>query len=160
MQLASPEHIQIWELHGFKRLEKIRLDWLFQVIMPHSDFESEIPVDRLPFKHVPSTVTELDIRGLPWPSPLIFYGVSVILPNLEVLRLRQHEIWCSLCHTCSVVKFQAPGPEKITYDGGLGLPVFCPPSGANERRFNCCIDALCKGILLTAAAAYCLHNYR
>jgi hypothetical protein len=64
---------------------------------------------------------------------LIFYNVDGIMPNLEVLRLRQQGIWCSLCNTCSVARFQAPGPEKIMYDGGLGLPVFffAHPSGTN-----------------------------
>jgi len=129
VQLASLD-TQVWELRGFERLAKIRLDWLCQVMMPQ--YGSGDPIDRLPFTHVPSTVTELDIRGLPWPSPLIFHNVGKILPNLEVLRLRQQRIWCGLCYTCSVARFQAPGPERITYDGGLGLPVFCQPSGANE----------------------------
>lgn len=125
MQLAALD-TQVWDLRGFERLAKIRLDWLCQVTMPYSGCGSGDSVDQLPFMHVPSTVTELDVRGLPWPSPLILYNVGRILPNLEVLRLRQQRIWCGLCHTCSVARFQTPGPEQITYDGGLGLPVIFP----------------------------------
>lgn len=123
MQLVSQE-TQVWQLSDFERLTKVRLDWLLQTMMPH--YGSEDPADRLPFTHVPSTVMELDIRGLPWPSPLIFHNIGGILPNIQVLRLRQQRIWCGLCHTCSVARFHAPGPEKIVYEGGLGLPVFFP----------------------------------
>jgi hypothetical protein len=123
MQLASSDP-QVWELCGFERLTKIRLDWLSRAMVPH--YGSGDPADRLPFTHVPSTVTELDIRGLPWPSPLIFHNIGRILPSLQVLRLRQQKIWCGLCHTCSVARFLPPGPEKIIYEDGLGLPVFFP----------------------------------
>lgn len=120
VQLASSD-LQVWKLCGFERLAGIRLDWLPQAMMPlYGSQESEA---LLPLTHVPSTVTELDIRGLPWPSPLIFYNIGKFLPKLEVLRLRQQRIWCCLCHTCSRIRFHAPGPEKIIYKGGLGLPM-------------------------------------
>lgn len=89
--------------------------------MPHHG--SDDPADRLPFTNVSSSVTELDIRGLPWPSPLVFHNIGGILPELQILKMRQPKIWCGLCHTCSVVRFRSPGPKTIVYEGGLGLPV-------------------------------------
>jgi hypothetical protein len=134
VQPASSD-IQVWELCGFERLAKIRLDWLPKAMSPHY-YGSADPADRLPFTHVPSTVTELDIRGLPWPSPLIFYNIGRILPSLQVIRLRQQKVWCGLCHTCSVARFHTPGPGRIVYEDGLGLPVFFPTPHAVAARLS------------------------
>ncbi|KAG5635492.1 hypothetical protein H0H81_011047 [Sphagnurus paluster] len=114
-------YISMWDLTGLNHLSKIRLDWLSRRMMPH--YRSKDPADRLPFTHIPSFVTELDIRGLPWPSPMVFHNIESILPNLKILRLRQQRIWCGLCHTCSVARFKEPGPERIIYEGGGGLPI-------------------------------------
>ncbi|RDB26617.1 hypothetical protein Hypma_005577 [Hypsizygus marmoreus] len=120
VQLHSRE-TSVWNLEGFQCLSRIRLDWMSPSMMPH--YGSDDPADRLPFTHISSTVTELDIRGLPWPSPLVFHNINKILPQLRILKLRQSRTWCGLCHTCSVVKFRSPGPEMLVYEGGLGLPM-------------------------------------
>ncbi|KAF8066693.1 hypothetical protein FPV67DRAFT_1416680 [Lyophyllum atratum] len=111
----------VWNLRGLTHLSTVRLDWLSPSMMPH--YGSKDPADRLPFTNVSSSVTELDIRGLPWPSPMVFHNIHNILPDLNILRLRQERIWCGLCHTCSVARFTSPGPEEIIYKGGGGLPM-------------------------------------
>ncbi|KAF9465942.1 hypothetical protein BDZ94DRAFT_1158922 [Collybia nuda] len=118
---TDSKYTSIWNLQGFGCLSTIRLDWLSPRMMPHHG--SDDPADRLPFTNVPSSVNELDIRGLPWPSPLVFHNIGGILPELKVLKMRQPKIWCGLCHTCSVVRFRSPGPKIIVYEGGLGLPM-------------------------------------
>lgn len=134
VQLDSRD-VSVWNLNGFKCLSKIRLDWLSPFMMPH--YSTSDPADRLPFIHVSSLVKELDIRGLPWPSPLVFHNIQIILPDLAILKLRQPRIWCGLCHTCSVVKFRAPGPEVIVYHGGLGLPVHSSSSSLLNILLTC-----------------------
>jgi len=91
------------------------------VIMPH--YGSKDSADRLPFLHVSPTVKELELYGLPWPSPLVFRSIHITLPNLQALHLRQQRIWCGLCHTCCVSRFKSPGPDKIIYTDGSGLPM-------------------------------------
>ncbi|KAG6856870.1 hypothetical protein H0H87_012687 [Tephrocybe sp. NHM501043] len=111
----------IWDLGGLKNLKKIRLDWLSAYMAPH--YGSNNSADRLPFTHAPLSIVEVDIRGVPWPSPNVFLNIHAIFPNLNVLRLWQQRIWCGLCHTCCVARFSSPGPEKIVYEGGGGLPM-------------------------------------
>ncbi|KAG5722950.1 hypothetical protein E4T56_gene5103 [Termitomyces sp. T112] len=110
----------VWDLGRLKQLKKIRLDWLSPYMTPH--YGSNMS-DRLPFTHAPPTVKELDIRGIPWPSPIVFLNIHTIFPNLNILCLRQQRIWCGLCHTCCVPRFSSPGPEKIVYTDGGGLPL-------------------------------------
>ncbi|KAF9062986.1 hypothetical protein BDP27DRAFT_255626 [Rhodocollybia butyracea] len=45
-----------------------------------------------------------------------------MFPMLRILKLQQARIWCGLCHTCSIPKFQRPKPEMIRYKNGIGLP--------------------------------------
>ncbi|GLB40976.1 hypothetical protein LshimejAT787_0901910 [Lyophyllum shimeji] len=110
----------IWDLRSLKHLSKIRLDWHPRsMLLPRYTDRA----DRLPFAHVASSVIELEVRGLPWPSPLTFCNIHHIFPDLNVLRLQQERIWCGLCHTCSVARFRSPGPGKIVYEAGVGLPM-------------------------------------
>lgn len=118
---TDSKYVSIWNLQEFECLSTIRLDWMSPRMMPYHG--SDNPTDRLPFTNVSSSITELDIRGLPWPSPLVFHNIGELLPELKILRMQQHKIWCGLCHTCSVVRFRSPGPKSVVYEGGLGLPV-------------------------------------
>lgn len=117
LQLSN-QKISLWDLNGLTHLHKIRLDWISS-----ATFHFDSSEDRLPITNVPASVEELDIRGLPWPSPMILSNIRMISPNLHILRLRQHSVWCGLCHTCSFTGFRPPVPDKIIYEGGGGLPV-------------------------------------
>ncbi|KAJ6504097.1 hypothetical protein C8R47DRAFT_1210188 [Mycena vitilis] len=102
-----------WDLAGFHdhRLHVLRLDC------------PSISYRKLPFLNIPASVTELDLRGMTWPSPFVFQTVAAMFPQLKALRVAQHRIWCGLCHTCSTVKFADPVPPKVVYKNGLGLPI-------------------------------------
>ncbi|TFK34615.1 hypothetical protein BDQ12DRAFT_726667 [Crucibulum laeve] len=118
---TESQKVDVWNLAGFERLSSIRLDWLPLTMIPHA--YSNEATEGLPFLHVPSSVVELDIRGLPWPSPACFTFVARNFPDLRILRMRQKRIWCGLCHTCSMASFLLPGPVVINYENGLGLPI-------------------------------------
>ncbi|KAJ7238055.1 hypothetical protein B0H12DRAFT_100908 [Mycena haematopus] len=100
-----------WDLASFRRLQTIRLDC------------PSIRYHKFPFLNMPSSVTDLDIRGMNWPSPYVFQSVTDLFPQLQHLRLSQPKIWCGLCHTCSRVKFAGSVPPKLVYREGLGLPI-------------------------------------
>ncbi|KAJ7040654.1 hypothetical protein C8F04DRAFT_1253585 [Mycena alexandri] len=98
-----------WNFGGFRRLQVIRID---------------CPVFHYDYRfNVPSTVTELDVRGVTWPSPFVLQTITILLPLLVTLRLSHRKIWCGLCHTCCLVKFAGTVPAKLVYTGGLGLPI-------------------------------------
>ncbi|KAJ6466795.1 hypothetical protein C8R45DRAFT_838729, partial [Mycena sanguinolenta] len=101
----------LWDLASFCRLQIIRLDC------------PSIRYHKFPFGNVPSTVTDLELRGMNWPSPYVFHAVTEAFPQLQSLRLSQPKTWCGLCHTCSKVKFAGVVPPKLVYGGGLGLPI-------------------------------------
>ncbi|KAJ7678066.1 hypothetical protein DFH06DRAFT_1422556 [Mycena polygramma] len=101
----------IWDLAGFRRLQVLRLDC------------PSISYRKLPFSNIPASVTELELRGMTWPSPFVFQTVAAMFPQLRTLRVAQHRIWCGLCHTCSTIKFADPVPPKVVYKKGLGLPI-------------------------------------
>ncbi|KAJ6551293.1 hypothetical protein B0H19DRAFT_950437 [Mycena capillaripes] len=101
----------LWDLTAFRRLRTIRLD------CPSINYRT------FPFLNIPSTVTELELRGMKWPSPYAIHTVAGTFPQLKTLRFGQSKIWCGLCHTCSKVKFADPVPPKIVYREGFGLPV-------------------------------------
>ncbi|KAF8882093.1 hypothetical protein BD779DRAFT_943611 [Infundibulicybe gibba] len=105
-----------WDLRGFQQLEKIRLDWLASWI------PSSAP-SRNPTFRFDSVIRELEIRGLDWPSPLMFPYIHSNFPEIRVLHLWQTRSWCNLCHVCSVLSFQDPCPKEVTYEGGFGLPL-------------------------------------
>ncbi|KAK7049922.1 hypothetical protein VNI00_005352 [Paramarasmius palmivorus] len=111
---TESSQMERWEIEGFKRLNKIRFDWIKP--MPNDQsftstwFQSTIPM------------TELEIRGMEWPSPKVVSSIARTFPHLEILRLQQDTVWCGLCYLCCVPGFQEPGPSSITYKGGLGLP--------------------------------------
>ncbi|KAJ7845461.1 hypothetical protein B0H13DRAFT_119323 [Mycena leptocephala] len=107
---SHPPLSDVWDLTGFCRLRTIRLD------------SSSISYRDFPF-HVSASVTELDLRGMSWPSPYIFQTVAATFPQLITLQFSQSRIWCGLCHTCSRVKFAEPVPPKLVYREGLGLPI-------------------------------------
>ncbi|KIK57371.1 hypothetical protein GYMLUDRAFT_247015 [Collybiopsis luxurians FD-317 M1] len=100
-------HIPSWSLDEFVRAHKVRINGIFQ---DHS-FPASL------------NILEADIRDMPWPSPLPIQRISESFPNLRILHLRQAKIWCGLCHTCCVPKFQQPCPKTIRYEGGIGLPL-------------------------------------
>ncbi|KAJ8082607.1 hypothetical protein PM082_008462 [Marasmius tenuissimus] len=112
---SQPRSMPIWTIRGFKKLKRLRFDW----VMP-------IPGDqsfRLSHYDIQPTITELDLRGMEWPSPNVLQSFSSLFPALEVLRLEQDSVWCGLCHLCCTPSFQEPCPTSITYRGGTGLPV-------------------------------------
>lgn len=115
--------VAVWDLQGLDRIMSIRLDWLSRSTMPFCYSNIETGDEKFPRITASSNVAELDIRGLRWPSPMAFHFIGQSLPNLKVLKIRQNRIWCGLCHTCSIVRFCEPGPEKIVYTEGEGLPV-------------------------------------
>ncbi|KAJ6466791.1 hypothetical protein C8R45DRAFT_478145 [Mycena sanguinolenta] len=101
----------LWDLVNFCRLQTIRLDC------------PSIRYHKFPFVNVPSSVTDLELRGMNWPSPYVFHAVTETFPQLQSLRLSQPKTWCGLCHTCSKVKFAGVVPPKLVYGDGLGLPI-------------------------------------
>ncbi|KAK0199805.1 hypothetical protein DFS33DRAFT_1267752 [Desarmillaria ectypa] len=114
--LANP--IQDWYIDGFTRLKKIRLDWF----RDNDQWNVELRFSCAKA----SGVTELDLRDVLWPSPMVLRGISRSFSALRVLRLRQLQIWCGLCNTCSIARFKDPCPTKIVYENGLGLPGHYP----------------------------------
>ncbi|KAJ7768204.1 hypothetical protein B0H16DRAFT_310018 [Mycena metata] len=113
IHFSSPSHtltsLTPWNFSGFRRLQAIRVD----CPVFHHDH----------YFHVPSTVTELDMRAVSWPSPFVVQSIAILLPLLVNLRLSHRKIWCGLCHTCCVVKFAGTVPANLVYTGGLGLPI-------------------------------------
>jgi hypothetical protein len=105
-----------WDLDGFDHLQAVRYDWL-------KSWKSPILQNRFPFSAGASKVTKLDIRGIEWLNPMVLQHIVEAFSGIKVLSLRQEQIWCSLCNTCTVPAFLEPVPEKIVYQGGLGLPV-------------------------------------
>ncbi|KAF9004578.1 hypothetical protein BDQ17DRAFT_1424428 [Cyathus striatus] len=114
--------ISVWDISNFLRLDAIRLDWLSRTLIPYW-ISPEDPPERIPFTNPSCHVVEFDIRGLSWPSPHAFKLVSYTLQDLKIFRMRQRRIWCGLCHTCCEPRFLPPGPDKIAYTDGLGLPI-------------------------------------
>ncbi|KAJ7100692.1 hypothetical protein B0H15DRAFT_769917 [Mycena belliarum] len=106
-----------WDLTGFRRLLAIRLDCRSLVVTSPSG------AYRFPFRNIPNSVTELELRGLRWPSPFVFETLADTFPELRILRLSQHRVWCGLCHACTTVRFAEPAPSNIVYNEGLGLPI-------------------------------------
>ncbi|KAF8656655.1 hypothetical protein AX16_002459 [Volvariella volvacea WC 439] len=114
VQPADALSVLEWDLSGYLVITSIRYDWL-------SGFDQDF-WDVFPFLNAPSMMQELDIRGFQWPAPHAYAHIETSFPNLKVLKLRQSLIWCSLCNTCVTPRFKNPGPEKIIYEGGPGLP--------------------------------------
>ncbi|KAE9390084.1 hypothetical protein BT96DRAFT_1002577 [Gymnopus androsaceus JB14] len=111
----SWDNFSSWNIEGFSRLNKVRIDCLSTGPLP----------GRFPFTGSTSlsSITEADVRGVFWPSPMVAQNISRTFPGLKVLKLQQWRIWCGLCHTCCIPKFQRPGPKTIRYEGdGIGLP--------------------------------------
>ncbi|KAI3614297.1 hypothetical protein WG66_000128 [Moniliophthora roreri] len=105
-----------WVIEEFKRLNKLRIDWTDPMPADQSFHTTS-------FQIIPM-ITELDVRGMEWPSPKVMASIATTFPNLEVLRLQQDTVWCGLCHLCCVPGFKEPGgPTSIIYEGGIGLPV-------------------------------------
>ncbi|KAF5390980.1 hypothetical protein D9757_004003 [Collybiopsis confluens] len=94
-----------WNINEFEKVTKVRID---TKISPH--FASGLKV------------VEADIRDIAWPSPMFIVPISTSFPNLRILRLRQVRVWCGLCNTCNIPKFEYPGPKYVRYEGGYGLP--------------------------------------
>jgi len=122
-------------------------------------------LEQLPFPtgNCPATLYELDVRGLEWPSPSVLLHIANTCPELRVLRMRQPRIWCTLCHTCERVGFEEPRPEKIVYEGGLGLPVSQFPSSLTLRVKHPLVtlfitEALCTGTFFTGTSPHG-HSY-
>ncbi|KAJ7176737.1 hypothetical protein C8R46DRAFT_1213319 [Mycena filopes] len=107
--LPSESSFEVWDLAGFLRLQALRLDCPY--------------ISHGLFINVPATLTELDIRGLRWPSPYVFQVVAALAPFVVTLRLSNRTTWCGLCNTCSPVNVASPVPAKLVYTGGLGLPI-------------------------------------
>ncbi|KAG7440485.1 uncharacterized protein BT62DRAFT_975891 [Guyanagaster necrorhizus] len=132
--LANP--IQDWYIDGFTRLRKIRLDWLSIKYTPYCPLSGSQDNDQwnveLRFSRAKASgITELDLRDVLWPSPVLLRGISRSFPALRVLRLRQLQTWCGLCNTCCIARFKEPCPTKIVYENGLGLP------GHNPKALSC-----------------------
>lgn len=107
---------RFWDLRNFTRATKLRLDW-------RSSTSPQASTSGSLFINIPPGLTELDIRGLPWPSPLVLDFFTHSFLELRVLRMTQKTTWCALCNTSDLPSFEEPGPEKICYDGAVGLPV-------------------------------------
>lgn len=137
--LANP--IQDWYINGFTRLKKIRLDWLSIKYTPQRPLSGSRDNDQwnveLRFSRAKASgVTELDLRDVLWPSPMVLRGISRSFSALRILRLRQLQIWCGLCNTCSIARFRDPCPTKIVYKNGLGLPGHYPKALSCLRQLE------------------------
>jgi hypothetical protein len=93
----------------FTRLKLLRLDLLCQNFTSIAD--------------APSTLHEVDMRNIIWPSPTIYANIASIFHHVRILRLRQPRPWCGLCNLCEFPNFCEDATETIKYEGGLGLPV-------------------------------------
>ena len=93
----------------FTRLKLLRLDLLSQNFTSIAD--------------APSTLHEVDMRNIVWPSPTIYANIASIFHHVRILRLRQPRPWCGLCNLCEFPNFCEGATETIKYEGGLGLPV-------------------------------------
>lgn len=132
----------ICNIEGFSRVRKVRIDCSVTA-SGHS-----IP-GRFPFNGLASlsSIVEADIRGVFWPSPMVAQTISRTFPMLKILRLRQERIWCGLCNTCCIPKFQVPGPNLICYESGLGLPVRFQVNQIITTLLNTITGSLSTGIL-------------
>lgn len=117
MQRSSPTPIQIWNIDVLAQLRAIRMDWLDR----HSPYRpSGLNLFFLGSQCL--RITEFDCRA-DFPTPMLITSIADTFPALRCLRLRQANIWCGLCNTCSTVYFADPVPIEIVYTNGLGLPV-------------------------------------
>ncbi|KAJ7719083.1 hypothetical protein DFH07DRAFT_315850 [Mycena maculata] len=102
---------EAWDLVGFRRLHTIRLHCFL------------MSCRKFPFLNVPSSVVELELLDLGWPTPYVVQAISETFRGIRTLRLDLHSVWCSLCNTCSRVGLVEPVPPKLVYKEGLGLPI-------------------------------------
>ncbi|KAJ7596256.1 hypothetical protein C8J56DRAFT_853278 [Mycena floridula] len=99
-----------WDINLFESVDSIRCDFLKSHYQPSSP---------LLLSKSPTKIRSLDVRGLEWPD---LRPIAVSFPELEVLHWSSKRTFCSLCNTCQPLSFEAPCPEVIRYDNGLGLP--------------------------------------
>ena len=106
----------VWNLSSFLRVSSVRLDWLRPPVSPEPD--------TLPFLHLSSVVEHLDLRGRTWPKPGMIQCIANTpgFGRLKTLKIVQDRMWCELCQTLCLVRFQ-DWPTGVVYEGGLGLPV-------------------------------------
>lgn len=110
-----------WDLEGYSQLELVRLDWL-PTWNPYAG-DSRESSDYLPFVNTPHTVITFDFRNIRWPYPTAYLFIQQCFPFIRKLVLYQQKVWCMLCFTVNRVSFAAPIPQRLIYEGGLGLPV-------------------------------------
>ena len=118
--------LYVWNLSSFLRVSSIRLDWLRPPVSPEPD--------TLPFLHLSSTVEHLDLRRWMWPDRGAIEGIAITpgFQRLKTLQMVKDRVWCGLCHTCCVVRFE-DSPMRLVYEGGFGLPVSSVLSGVEKK---------------------------
>ena len=118
--------LKVWNLSSFLRVSSVRLDWLTPSLSPE--------MDALPFLHLSSMVEHFDLRRRRWPDFGAIEGIPITpgFQRLKTLQMVKDRVWCGLCHTCCVVRFE-DSPMGLVYEGGFGLPVSSVLSGVEKK---------------------------
>ncbi|KAH8823179.1 hypothetical protein DL96DRAFT_265483 [Flagelloscypha sp. PMI_526] len=111
--MDDSNELPVWDLSPLQNVRTVQVGWSLS-----------LPGTKETFKFINADkVTTLSLVNHPWVSPDILRECVTQFPHLECLYMDHKFPWCSLCNTCSQVKFSGNLPARIVYGDGSGLPL-------------------------------------